>query len=134
MINQGRPDGAPFTDPGMPSSHSLTCFFIASAWNLVLAASSSPAKWIVPVQGFVWAGAATVAWLRVVCGYHSWAQIGVGAGLGSLLGSGWIQWGKLLYQLCPATTFYTFWGLYVSGAALFISKNMKDWITHERHL
>ena len=137
VINQGRPDGAPFTDPGMPSSHSLTCFFIASAWNFVLLSSSLPSssfRSVVPIQGLVWAGAAGVALLRVVCGYHSWAQIGVGAGLGSLLGSIWAGGGRRLYQLNPTTTFYTFWMLYVAGAALFISKNMKDWVTHEKHL
>ena len=61
MINQGRPDGAPFTDPGMPSSHALLSFFIATSWDstgLLYVASPSP------LRASIWLGAAAVAWLR----------------------------------------------------------------------
>lgn len=128
VINQNRPSGAPFADPGMPSSHSLTCFFAATAWN------ASPIVVSFELKALAWFGAFVVAWLRVVCGYHSWAQVGVGAGLGSLLGSVWVTFGEYLYRQYPTATFGVSWGLYISGATLFISTKMKDWITHERNL
>ena len=34
LINERRPDGAPFTDPGMPSSHALVSTFAAVGWAL----------------------------------------------------------------------------------------------------
>ena len=34
LINERRPDGAPFTDPGMPSSHALVTTFAAVGWAL----------------------------------------------------------------------------------------------------
>ena len=36
LINESRPDGAPFTDPGMPSSHALVSSFAAVGWALHL--------------------------------------------------------------------------------------------------
>jgi membrane-associated phospholipid phosphatase len=136
IINQGRPEGAPFTDPGMPSSHSLTCFFIASAWSslLLLAPAASMLLPTVVVQSLFWMGAMGVAWLRVVCGYHSPAQVVVGASLGSILGWLWVLLGQASYGAYPKTTLFSLWALYLSGAVLFISKYMRNWITHEKHL
>lgn len=159
VINQGRPAGAPFTNPGMPSSHSLISFFIAAAWTPVLwlgyyysatmatAATTattttallllSPRRTLAATAvsiSLLWMGATMVALLRWMCGYHSWAQISVGAGLGTLWGVLWTTLGRQLYQLAPKVTFYSLWTLYLSGAALFISTNMRDWLTHEKHL
>ena len=78
-------------------------------------------------------GATLVALLRLICGYHSWAQIS-GAGLGTLLGVVWTSLGGHLYRLAPQVTFTILWVLYLSGAALFISTHMRDWLTHEKHL
>ena len=36
LINESRPDGTPFTDPGMPSSHALVSSFAAVGWALHL--------------------------------------------------------------------------------------------------
>jgi len=128
IINQSRPDGAPFADPGMPSSHSLTCYFIVSAWN------SSPIITSPFIKEFLRIGAATVACLRVVCGYHSWAQVGVGAVLGSLLGSIWVTCGHYWYSTAPLLLFKTAWGLYLCASALFICTKMKDWTRNEKDL
>ena len=81
VINQQRPDGAPFTDPGMPSSHALVATFAAVAWAL-----TAPCAWT-PWASALLAGAATVSVLRVVTGYHTWPQVLVGAGLGTEIGA-----------------------------------------------
>jgi membrane-associated phospholipid phosphatase len=167
VINQRRPAGAPFTDPGMPSSHSLISFFIAAAWTPVLllmhglASSSatmtvagattmtntmatplfvflslplSPRTRTVLSISLLWISATLVALLRVICGYHSWAQISVGAVLGTLMGVVWTTLGRQLYQFAPHVTFSTLWIFYLSGAVLFISTTMRNWVTHEKHL
>ena len=41
VINQERPDGSPFIDPGMPSSHALVATFAASAWAVHLQRASA---------------------------------------------------------------------------------------------
>ena len=108
--------------------------FIGSIAKLCCNASSSIVVDSKFKAALAWFGAFVVAWLRVICGYHSWAQVGVGAGLGSLLGSVWVTFGEYLYRQHPTATFGVSWGLYISGATLFISTKMKDWITHERNL
>ena len=139
-INQTRPQGAPFTDPGMPSSHSVTCFFLAAAWSRSLLFTS-----VLLTAGqqqlasfSLWWGAATVAGLRVICGYHSSAQIGVGALLGIVLGTGWSSLGHTLsaaVAIPPSLTLATAWCLYLVGASYFIiTKIWKDWLHNEKHL
>jgi hypothetical protein len=127
-INHDRPAGAPFTDPGMPSSHSLVSFFLAAAWGSMVCERSTVAL------ALIWAGASIVALLRVVCVYHSWDQIIVGAALGSSMGYGWSRLGKALYPVHPQIMLRLFWGLYVSGSVLFILTEMKDWLHKDKHL
>lgn len=129
LINQSRPSGAPFTDPGMPSSHSLVSFFLAAAWtSLVFTIGTAPL--------LIWAGAASVALLRVICGYHSWDQIGVGAILGASMGFGWARLGaSVLYPGNPQLMVKLSWGLYLAGSVLYICKDMKEWTQKgSRHL
>lgn len=130
MINQGRPDGAPFTDPGMPSSHSLVSFFSAACWVSVLPVSSKSLE----LSLLLWASASTVALLRVVCGYHSYGQIGVGATLGSFLGWAWITGGTAANVVNPRLTFLVSWITYAIGATVYISKDIPRWLGKEKHL
>ena len=74
LLAQKRPDGAPFADPGMPSSHASMLFFLAafvSAHQDSLLLSLS-----------LLATAAVLSVLRVRAGYHTYAQIAAGAALG----------------------------------------------------
>ena len=139
IINHDRPDGAPFTDPGMPSSHSLVTFFLASSWTATslvnIIVQPNVASWITLFgTGLAWVGASTVALLRVVCGYHSWDQIAVGALLGSSMGCLWAALGRTIYQVSPAITFHASWVCYLLGSAFFIAKNMRHWVHKEKHL
>jgi hypothetical protein len=129
-INQGRPDGAPFTDPGMPSSHSLVTFFSVASWVAVLPASMKSLE----LSLLLWASASTVALLRVICGYHSYAQIGVGATLGSFLGWAWITGGTAMHAVNPRLTFMASWITYLVGAAIYISRDIRHWVGKEKHL
>ena len=122
LINQGRPDGAPFTDPGMPSSHALVSFFVATAWG-----QDFFGYWTM-------SSALGVSVLRVVCGYHTLPQIVVGGLLGSLLGVAWMATGRLLHLHYPKQTFATSWVVYLLGSALYIRKETTRWLTDEKFL
>jgi len=127
IIRHDRPDGAPFTDPGMPSSHALVSTFMAAAWTRMV--------YTTPISvASIWVAAGSVALLRVICGYHSWDQIMVGSALGSTLGYAWAKCGAALYPLHPQIMLRTSWCFYAAGSAFFVAKNMKDWVTHEKHL
>ena len=125
-INQQRPDGAPFTDPGMPSSHALVATFAAAAWAAYCVATAAPRAYALLLLG----AAACVSWLRVATGYHTWAQIGVGAGLGAVGALGWMAFGAellakgLLAPRAAATAVYT---AYVGGSVLFVAKSVRKW-------
>ena len=122
LINQGRPDGAPFTDPGMPSSHALVSFFVATSWGQHI--------------GGYWtmSSAVGVSVLRVVCGYHTIPQIAVGGLLGTLLGFAWMSAGGSLHMHYPKETFVTSWATYLLGSALYIRKEAPRWLTDEKFL
>mmetsp|Transcript_177565 Transcript_177565/g.569462 ORF Transcript_177565/g.569462 Transcript_177565/m.569462 type:complete len:193 (-) Transcript_177565:80-658(-) len=114
-INQRRPDGSPFTDPGMPSSHALVSMFLAVAWALFLDSTS----WGAAVIG----GAVCVSVLRVVCGHHTWPQIGVGASLGASMAFCWMRFGALFaYAQGDAVGSVAIWLLYLVGSAVFIHR------------
>mmetsp|Transcript_51495 Transcript_51495/g.154592 ORF Transcript_51495/g.154592 Transcript_51495/m.154592 type:complete len:276 (-) Transcript_51495:346-1173(-) len=130
IINQGRPEGAPFADPGMPSSHSLVSFFAAAAWTSALDFTGAEAA-----RAVIVGAAAVVALLRVVCGYHTVAQIVVGAGLGSTLGRGWALLGEAMHSGGdPRLVTALAWGSYLGGSALFIKRTMKHWVGKDKHI
>jgi membrane-associated phospholipid phosphatase len=126
MWNQARPANAPLADPGMPSSHSLASFFVAMAWT----------HSIIPGKRLLFGSIATlVASLRILCGYHTLAQISVGAILGISLGHGWMTfvWQKCnlaqLLETQPIVVKWWIWSIYGTGSVLFIWKIMSKWIS-----
>lgn len=125
VINQGRPDGAPFTDPGMPSSHALVSFFVAMAWNNALSGAGAP--WLV-------GSAIAVSALRVICGYHTIPQIVVGGTLGALLGHAWMSLGILLAKQNHMLTHAASWSAYSIGSTIYVKKNLVWWLTEEKYL
>lgn len=133
LINQSRPDTSVLVDPGMPSSHSLVSFFLAVGW--IGAISESGLSGNAEVIGKICLAvcAATVAVLRVVCGYHTWAQIGVGAALGSVMGQAWVALGHALNLQYPKTLHNISWTLYLAGSALFIKTNISKWHREHKH-
>mmetsp|Transcript_13355 Transcript_13355/g.28902 ORF Transcript_13355/g.28902 Transcript_13355/m.28902 type:complete len:270 (+) Transcript_13355:24-833(+) len=132
IINQNRPTDSPLLDPGMPSTHSLVSFFLAAGWVASLAAHDTAIA--VAGKAVVVAAAASVAWLRVLCRYHTYAQVGVGAVLGSAMGRAWWRLGGVMQEINPHALFYGAWGAYIAGSALFIGTNMSKWHERDKHL
>jgi membrane-associated phospholipid phosphatase len=128
VINQGRPDGSPFTDPGMPSSHSLVSFFLAISWSRTVLVAVGGSDWLLMAVALVVAG------LRVICGYHSVAQIAVGAVLGTLLGHGWVLLGDWLHGTNPQLAFALAWSAYLAGSTVYIRRDMRKWVAEDKHL
>lgn len=126
IFDQGRPEGAPFTDPGMPSSHALVSFFVAMAWHHALG-SGAGRPWLL-------ASALLVSILRVICGYHTVPQIAVGGTLGTLLGHAWMSLGFVLETHNGKGTFTFAWSAYLIGSAFYIHKNLRRWLTDEKYL
>jgi len=132
VINQSRPSGAPIADPGMPSSHSLVTFFAAAAW--ITAAACNGRLGLDCVSLLLLGSASTVAILRVVCGYHSVAQVVVGAGLGSILGKCWVWLGEtVLFASNPHLAYWISWSAYLSGSVFFIGTNIRHWVAKDAH-
>ena len=122
-INQQRPDGAPFTDPGMPSSHALVATFAAVAWALTARCATiwAPALLV---------GAATVSVLRVATGYHSWPQVTVGASLGAAGAAAWMALGAALMArgvLGPRAAYGSVYAAYLGGSFFFVTLKMREW-------
>jgi len=122
LWNQARPACAPRADPGMPSSHSLGSFFACFAWVHILQGveGGDPTALLLGISSII-------ASLRIVCGYHTIAQVVVGAILGLVLGDGWMKlvwFGFDLKALMYAhpTLRCLLWLTYGSGTLIFIWK------------
>ena len=104
LINESRPEGARTADPGMPSSHAMSLFFLsvfvaaaAQDWrpqqlaglSPSLAADHRPVAEAVLLVGY----AVTASTWRVGAGYHTREQVAAGAALGTVTGLSW-------YALC----------------------------------
>lgn len=132
LWNQARPLNSPLVDPGMPSSHSLASFFVAVAWSHVLLKDGGQGT----TRLLLYSIATLVASLRTICGYHTLAQISVGALLGICLGHGWMS---LVWKRCQLEqlihshpiTKWLIWSFYGAGSAIFIVRIMSKWISHE---
>lgn len=118
IVNQKRPSGAAFTDPGMPSSHAMVSTFLAMAWITHM-----------PTVPLVWttlAAAACVSILRVICKHHTWAQIAVGMVLGGVFGSAWMTLGAMTVLPCTGKVMYvTVYAIYVSGSVVFVKRSLR---------
>lgn len=133
VIHQERPYGAPFVDPGMPSTHAMVSFFVAMAWRETILMAAAPkhhgaTTWLL-------GGAATmVSFLRVWCGYHTLPQITVGGLLGTGLASAWMVLGVALDRQNPKTLFAVSWATYLVGSAIYIQKRALRWLGEEKNL
>ncbi|CAM9722662.1 unnamed protein product [Chrysoparadoxa australica] len=90
-INEARPAGSELADPGMPSSHAMSLFFIGTYAVLALE-SHNPAWWPIgtaATQAALAAYAVSAAAWRVAAGYHTGPQIVVGGIVGTLDAVAW---------------------------------------------
>ena len=121
IINQQRPNGSPFVDPGMPSSHALVATFAAVAWMIQFQSLRASVA--------LGVAAATVSLLRVATGCHTWAQILVGAGLGTLGGTCWMALGASLTPVgaAPHGVLAAMYATYLGGSVAFVLRKMDKW-------
>jgi len=93
ILRQKRPTGAPLADPGMPSSHAMSLFFLSS--YLCAAILAWTPTWLpahrAAVMGSLLAFATSSAAWRVRAGLHTPAQIVAGALLGGSNGVIWFE-------------------------------------------
>ncbi|CAM9732824.1 unnamed protein product, partial [Phaeothamnion confervicola] len=91
LLNHTRPEGSDLQDPGMPSSHAMSLFFLGT-YVIIALRHGSPA-WCpldpLATQAAVAAYAVIASAWRVRVGYHSTAQIVVGAVAGTAFSCLW---------------------------------------------
>lgn len=95
LINEQRPPNARKADPGMPSSHanSLSFLSVYAAVGLVQVMNNHAAGVLAALA--VLAAGLFLTWLRVALGYHTWAQVVVGAALGACSAILWYMLGDI---------------------------------------
>lgn len=91
VLKQKRPDGAPLADPGMPSSHAMSLFFLSCYLCAVTVAWTPawpPVQRAAAMAALLSFAASSAVW-RVASGLHTMPQILVGALLGGANGVLW---------------------------------------------
>ncbi|CAE7369632.1 LPPE2 [Symbiodinium sp. CCMP2592] len=117
IVNQRRPPGSPLTDPGMPSSHALVATFMSVAWATQVQSGRTSALLL--------ASAILISVLRVICGHHTWAQVGVGATAGTLLSLAWMLLGQDIIRSPTSLETKVVYALYIIFSALFLAKQFR---------
>ncbi|CAM9400702.1 unnamed protein product [Ectocarpus fasciculatus] len=101
-INQVRPDGAQLSDPGMPSSHAMSLFYLGTYLVIgleehgVLLLDPPLPPWplgVTQTQTLLGMYALTASLWRVKAGFHTLPQVAVGAAVGAVDAVLW-------YHLC----------------------------------
>ena len=93
VLKQKRPDGAPLADPGMPSSHAMSLFFLSGYLCAVTVAWTpawQPVQRAAAMAALLSFATSSAAW-RVASGLHTTPQIFVGALLGGVNGVLWFR-------------------------------------------
>lgn len=118
IINQERPASALKSDPGMPSSHAQSIFFIVTVSIL------SVVEWLgindatVAISGVALAFGSYLSWLRVSQQLHTLSQVVVGAVIGSVFSVFWCwSWNAFVLQAFDSSLWVRI--IVISGAAAF---------------
>ena len=93
ILRQERPDGAPLADPGMPSSHAMSLFFLSGYLCAAIVAWTptwSQLQRLAASTGLLGFAVSSVAW-RVSSGLHTTLQVLVGSVLGGFNGVLWLR-------------------------------------------
>lgn len=89
MLNHQRPVSALRSDPGMPSSHAQSIFYVAVYAVLSLVHSLGSDASTVTVGTLILMFASYLSWLRVSQKFHTFSQVFVGSVLGATCGVTW---------------------------------------------
>ncbi|KAG2720114.1 hypothetical protein I3843_02G014200 [Carya illinoinensis] len=90
ILNQERPLSTMRSDPGMPSSHAQSIFFIVVFSILSIVEWLGINEFTVIIGGLVLAFGSYLTWLRVSQQFHTVSQVVVGAVLGSVFSILWL--------------------------------------------
>lgn len=88
ILNQERPSTSK-SDPGMPSSHAQSIFFIVFIVNLSMMEWLGMNGFTITLAGILLALGSYFTWLRVSQQFHTISQVVVGAVVGSLFSNLW---------------------------------------------
>eukprot|EP00752_Nemacystus_decipiens_P003209 g2970.t1 len=106
-INQVRPDGAQLSDPGMPSSHAMSLFYLGTYLVIglqdhgVLVLDPSLPQWPLDVsqtQTLLGMYAVTASLWRVKAGFHTLPQVSVGAAVGTVDAVLWYRFCQVYFS------------------------------------
>lgn len=138
-INESRPADARKADPGMPSSHAQSLYYFATFVAAALLIGDGSGVGATPMArcGAValQALAAFLTWLRVYAGYHTVAQVAVGAVAGAAAGAGWLVLGRsiALPALRAAGAEGVLYGVTIAASAVFVKKFVSRWRAERKH-
>ncbi|KAK3224173.1 hypothetical protein Dsin_011198 [Dipteronia sinensis] len=135
ILNQERPDSTLRSDPGMPSSHAQSIFFIFSF------AIASIVEWLglnevsLAISGIVLASAIYLTWLRVSQKLHTIPQVVVGAAVGSTFFTLWfLSWNAFVMEAFESSLWVQII-VYLGAAGLclgFLLYVIRNWFKDER--
>ncbi|WCJ24967.1 Phosphatidic acid phosphatase (PAP2) family protein [Euphorbia peplus] len=118
VLNQDRPDPTLKSDPGMPSSHAQSIFYILVAISLSIIERFGVNGVTLSMTGLALASALYLSWLRVLQQFHTKRQVIVGGAVGLVFSVMWF-W---LWHFFVVKAFVSFWwvrSIVISGAASF---------------
>ncbi|KAK2657150.1 hypothetical protein Ddye_010202 [Dipteronia dyeriana] len=135
ILNQERPVSNLRSDPGMPSSHAQSIFFIFSF------AIISIVEWLglnevsLAISGIALASAIYLTWLRVSQKLHTIPQVVVGAAVGSTFFTLWfLSWNALVMEAFDSSLWVQVI-VYLGAAGLclgFLLYVIRNWFKDER--
>ena len=120
----------------MPSSHAQSLYYFATF--VVAALPIGDGRCGCDAHGAVARRcrlAAFLTWLRVYAGYHTVAQVAVGAVAGAAAGAGWLVLGRsvALPALRAAGAEGVLYGVTIAASAVFVKKFVSRWRAERKH-
>ncbi|KAK1359876.1 Lipid phosphate phosphatase epsilon 2, chloroplastic [Heracleum sosnowskyi] len=98
ILNQERPSSASKSDPGMPSSHAQSLFYLSFIVTLSMMEWLGMNIYTTLLAGLVLSLGSYFAWLRVSQGFHTMSQVTVGAVAGSVYAGLWFWlWDAIVF-------------------------------------
>ncbi|KAK0603912.1 hypothetical protein LWI29_010044 [Acer saccharum] len=135
ILNQERPVSTLRSDPGMPSSHAQSIFFIFSFAIISIVEWMGLNEVSLMISGIALASAIYLTWLRVSQKLHTIPQVVVGAAVGSTFFTLWfLSWNALVMEAFDSSLWVQII-VYLGAAGLclgFLLYVIRNWFKDER--
>ncbi|KAJ4782526.1 hypothetical protein LUZ62_040688 [Rhynchospora pubera] len=134
ILNHERPSGLR-SDPGMPSSHAQSMFYISVFAVLSLIQWLGFNFWSLPLGAVILASGSYFSWLRVSQQLHTTNQVLVGALLGTVISIAWFWlWHACLYDAFVSSIWVRIIVVLgsISFCAAFVIYVAQNWLSDER--